>query len=333
MRYTELGSSGIEVSRVAMGLQNLSGGSVWGDHSEEKALETIDAAFDAGITFFDLAEGYGDGRAEELLGTALENRDRSDAVVATKVSPGNLEAEDLKAACERSLDRLNTDFIDVYYIHWPNRDVPFEETLTAMQELKDDGKVEVLACSNFGRRDLEETLDHGRVEANQLPYNLLWRAIEFEIRDVCAENDVGITTYSSIAQGLLTGKFESPDEVPDGRARTRHFSGDRPNTSHGEAGAEELTFKTIDRIREICADADVEMVNAALAWNLAQPGIDSVVAGAKNPEQVRANARAADVDLSQDVIDRLTDATEELKRTLGPNPDMWLPGSRIRRTE
>src|SRR5690606_32079099 len=121
--------------------------------------------------FFDTAEGYGSGRSEEVLGKALQGR-RQEAVIATKVSASNLRADDLKAACERSLRRLGTDYIDVYYIHWPSRTIPIEETMKAMEELQAEGKIRVAACSNFGRQDLTELLSVGRVEANQLDYNL-----------------------------------------------------------------------------------------------------------------------------------------------------------------
>lgn len=322
MEYRELGTSGMEVSAISMGCWAIAGGSTWGSQDEEDAINAIKAAYDCGINFFDTAEAYGNGYSEELLGEAVEDF-RDDVIIASKVSRGHLSPPDLKKACEDSLKRLNTDYIDIYYIHWPNREVPFSATMRAMEELKSAGKIRAIACSNFGKNDLTELLKNGRVVANQLPYNLLWRAIEYEIQPLCIENDIGITCYSSIAQGLLAGKFANPQEVPEGRARTRHFSGERSLARHGEPGAEEETFATIDKIRELCQEIDAEMVEVALAWLLSRSGVSSVIVGARNPEQIRTNARAGDLDLSSDIVDKLTEITAPLKEKMGKNPDMW----------
>lgn len=337
MNYKNLGSSDIEASEITLGTWNFSGGKTWGSQDEEEAIETIETAIDLGIDTFDAAEQYGDGYAEELLGRALSDYDRSEMVVTSKVSAGNLRPDDLRSSCADSLERLDTDYIDVYYVHWPNRDVSFEETLEALAELKEEGTIREVAISNFGERDLNELMEtvestssDARPIVNQLPYNLLWRAIEYDIVPACEEHGLGITTYSSLMQGMLTGKFDSPEDVPEGRARTRHFSKDRPHARHSDEGAEELTFETIDRIREICDDAGVEMTQAALAWVLSKPTVDSVLVGARSPEQIRENAQASELSLSEDVLERLDEATRELKERLGSNPDMWQTDSRYR---
>lgn len=329
MEKRRLGRSDLEVSVISLGCWVLGGDSTWGAQDEKDSIATVHAAMDAGINFFDTAEVYSDGRSEEILGKALAGR-RDRAIVASKVSSSNLARQDLITACENSLRRLGTDYLDVYYIHWPSADVPIEESLRALEDLKTQGKIRVLACSNFGTEDLSDLLSKGRVEANQLAYNALFRAIEFEIQDICAENEIGITCYSPLAQGLLTGKFRTPDEVPAGRARTRHFSSTRPGTRHGEPGAEEEMVAALARISRICAQNGIEMGDAALAWLVAQKGVVSVIAGARTPEQALSNARAADVILSAQVLRELNDATEAVKAKLGPNPDMWQSESRIR---
>lgn len=322
MQYRKLGRSELEVSVVSMGCWGIGGGDVWGKQDEEEAIEAIRLALDLGINFFDTAEGYGDGASERLLGEALEGR-RNKAVVATKVSPGNLAPADLRESCEDSLRRLKTDYIDVYYIHWPSREVPLEDTLAELERLKDEGKIRTIACSNFGQKDLTELLEKGRVEANQLPYSLLWRAVEYEIQPICLENEIGITAYSPLLHGLLTGKFETPADVPAGRARTRHFSADRPKARHGTEGAEEETFAAINRIEEISRQAGMKMTKAAISWVAARPGVSSVIVGARNPEQIRENAKAGEVNLPSDLQKELEEATEELKEKLGQDPDMW----------
>ena len=330
MEYTTLGQTDVSVSRVGLGLWNISGDVNWDRVEEDRAVETIQTAVDSGINFLDTAEAYGDGYSEKVLGSALETIDRDDVVVATKAADGNLAYDDLKAACEGSLDRLGIDCIDVYYLHYANHDVPIEETARALRELKEEGKIRVPAVSNFGVADLDEILDSVRVEANQLPYNLLWRAIEYEVADACRANDVDIVTYSSLAQGMLAGKFGSPDEVPEGRARTRHFSSDRPEVRHDEAGAEAETFETIQQFENLCDEFDVSLTDAAIAWPLHQEGVASVLVGATRPEQAAANAEAASVSLSDEFLDRADEVTADLKEVLGSNPDPWQSDSRYR---
>jgi len=335
MKYRKLGKTDITTSVVAMGCWALAGGRVWGPQDDDDSIATVRAALDTGVNFFDTAEGYGGGDSELVLGRALEGR-RHEAVIATKVSRSHLSADEVQWACERSLQRLRTDYVDLYQIHWPSRTVPPEETMEALEGLREQGKVRAIGVCNFGVGDLSDLLEIGGgrgamwVETNQLPYHLLWRAIEYEILPRCIEEDIGVLCYSPLAQGLLTGKFSSPDEVPEGRARTRHFSGDRPQSRHGEAGCEAETFAAIEEIRRISDRVGEPMAKVAVAWLLHQPGVASVLAGARRPEQIEQTAQAADLELSSDVVAELTRATDEVKRLLGPNPDMWQSESRFR---
>lgn len=337
MQSTTIGDDSVEISEITLGMWNLSGDDTWGDQREQTAIDTIHEAIDQGVTTFDNAEMYGDGYAEELLGRALESVDRERVTVTSKVTPDNLRYDDVIDSCNRSLERMNTDYLDIYYIHWPNRDVPFAETLRALADLKRDGRIREAAISNFGPRDIEEVfraIERNSIEVrpvlNQVPYNLLFRAIEYDIVPRCAAHDMGVTSYSSLLHGLLTGKFESLNEVPDERARTRHFSTDRSGTTHDEDGAEELTAETLASIETIADDVGVPMEQLSIAWNLARPQIESVIVGARSPEQVRQNAAAADLSLQEETVERLDAATQELKTELGSNPDMWQSDSRYR---
>ena len=330
MEYRQLGASELEVSAISMGLWAISGDDTWGPQDEAAALEAIDTAIEVGINYFDTAEVYGDGHSERLLGTALAGHDRADVIVSSKVARKNLAPADLYRACEASLERLGTDYIDVYHIHWPNHDVPLAKTIDAMRSLRDDGLIRHIAVSNFGPRDLTDLLTLERPVTNQLPYSLLWRAIEYEIADRCIDHGVGITAYSPLAQGLLVPLWDTPDDVPDGRARTRLFSSDRPMASHGEAGVEDLLFATIKRFTAICEEYAINPIHAALAWTLSRPGVDHVLVGGRSPEEIRESAAAVDCTLPADVTDRLTAATANLMSELGPNPDLWHADSRYR---
>ena len=329
MRYRTLGRTDIEVSTVAMGCWAIVGDETWGPQDEDDAIAAIKTAREVGITFFDTAEAYGDGYSEELLGRVLSD-EREEVVIASKVSASHLREEDVKEACEASLDRLQTDYIDLYQIHWPNWDIPLQETCSALEELQEEGKIRAIGVSNFGPRDLTDVLDRCRVETDQVAYNLLWRGIEDQLQPLCLKNDVSVLPYCPLQQGLLTGKFEEADDVPEGRARTRHFSGERPQARHGQPGAEEETFKAIDEIRDVAEEIEEPMANVALSWLLSRLSVASVLAGARNPEQVRQNARAGDLALPETVLARLTHITLPLKEQFDGSLDMWQAESRLR---
>jgi aryl-alcohol dehydrogenase-like predicted oxidoreductase len=313
-----------------MGCWAIIGGFNWGPQDESDSLATIQAALDAGINFFDTAEGYGEGYSEQLVARALGRR-RAQVVIASKVSQDHLAAAQVREACERSLRNLNTDYIDLYQIHWPSRSVPFEETMRALDDLRAAGKIRFIGVSNFGKQDMPDMLRAGRYESNQVPYNLLWRAVEFDIQPQCVEQHISILPYSPLMQGLLTGKFQSADDVPTDRARTKHYSSQRtPLSRHGGSGYEAETFAAVHAIQAICNEIHQPMEAVALAWLLHQPAVTSVVAGARSPQQVHSNAQAGDLILSDEIITRLNEATDPLKLLLGPDPDMWAPPTETR---
>ena len=256
MQYTTLGSSGIRVSVVALGCWPFAGGKVWGDQDDDVSIATAHAALDAGITLFDSAEGYEAGHSERVLGRALVGR-RDRAVIATKVSPNHLAPDDIVEACERSLRNLQTDYIDLYQIHWPNHDLPLSDAVEALEKLKQQGKIRAIGVSNFGVQDLTEMLSLGECVTNQMAFNLLWRGIEDAVLPLCVENAVGILCYSTLAQGLLTGRYANADEVPDGLSRSRLFSSTRPMAIHEDPGCEAEVFASLERVRQIAEQLGV----------------------------------------------------------------------------
>jgi aryl-alcohol dehydrogenase-like predicted oxidoreductase len=329
MKYQTLGKTDINVSAIVMGGWALGGGLDWGSQDEADSVAAVHAALDLGINFFDTAEEYGAGRSEEVLGRALAGR-RQQAVISTKVSAVNLSTEGIPQACERSLKRLQTDTIDLYQVHWPAPGMPIDDVVAALQKLQAQGKIRAVGVSNFGILDLSDFLARGRCDTIQLPYNLAWRAIEYEVMPKCRAEGVGILPYSPLMQGLLTGKYATADDVPEGRARTRHFSKNRPHTRHGQPGSEAELFEAIAQIRAISQRLGHSMSDVSLAWVLHQPGVDSVIIGARNPHQLQQNIKAVELDLSPEIVAELTRATEPLKQKLGPNPDLWQAESRFR---
>lgn len=319
----------MQVSVLALGCWPFAGGRYWGDQDDNASIATVHAALDAGINFFDTAEGYEAGHSERVLGRALVGR-RERAVIATKVSPNHLRPDEVIAACEGSLRNLQTDYIDLYQIHWPNHDVPLADTVGALQKLKEQGKIRAIGVSNFAVQDLSEMVTLGECATDQLPYSLLWRVIERELQPLCVEHGVGIICYSPLAQGLLTGRYRSADEVPDGLARTRWYNSKRAMADHDEPGCESEVFAAVEEIRTIAAEAGAPMATVALVWVKQQPAVTSFLVGARSPEELAWNLPAADLALTDDVLARLAAVTEPVKAKLGNNPDMWLTPSRMR---
>ena len=329
MEYKQLNNTSIKISEIVLGCWALGGGYTWGEQDAQASIDTIHTALDLGINTFDTAEFYGGGRSEELLGRGLVGS-RNKAVIITKLWTENMTREKTIVSCEQSLKRLKTDYIDLYLIHWPHRDVPLEETLGAMEKLKGNGKVRALGVCNFGLRDFDKALSISDIATDQLAYSLLFRAIESEILNGCIQSNVGVLAYSNLAQGLLTGKFTGLKDVDDERARIRFYSKDRPGTVHEESGYESQVFESIGEIRVICDELGEDMACVAAAWILHQKGIVGSLVGARTPEQVKRNVKAAELELSTDVLERLNSATDELKKAMGPNADMWRTASRIR---
>lgn len=329
MQYRKLGRTDIEASAVAFGGWAIVGGFTWGPQEDKDSLAALRSAYDAGITLFDTAEAYGDGKSEELIGKALYDV-RDSIVIASKVSRKHLSTEDMQEACERSLRALRTDRIDLYQVHWPNPELPIQDTLTVLEGLKTQGKIREYGISNFGAHELTDLLGHSHaVRSDQLAYNLLFRAIEYDVLPVCEKESISVLCYSPLMQGLLTGKFTSPDDVPEDRARTRHYAGSRPHSRHDGPGEEPRTFEAAARVKKIAEELGESMADVSLAWLLAQPGVTSVIVGGRNADQARRNASAADLVLDPGVVAELSAATDDLKTAMGSNPDMWQCEGRI----
>ncbi len=316
MEYRKLGNSDLNVPVISFGCWQFGGVETWGEQSDADSIAAVHAALECGINFFDTAQAYGGGYSESVLGKALEGR-RDEAIIASK--QGSRDPSVIEETCDASLKRLGTDVIDLYQIHWNRHETPLEDHLEVMHRLREKGKIRHFGVSNFGVKDLATTIPYNGSPpvSNQLPYSLLWRAIEYDIQSILDKNGVGILCYSPLMQGLLTGRFKTPESFPDGRRRTRIFT---------EDGGVKV-FETLADIEKICQEANMPMQLLSLHWLLSKKAVTSVITGARNPQQIRDNASILETKPDPQVLDQLTVATESLKKIIGTNPDPWRSGS------
>lgn len=309
MQTRPLGRSGLQPTVITMGGWQ-AGKDQWTNVDDEGSIAAIRAAYDAGIRSFDTAEAYGAGHGEEILGRALEGRD--DVVLMSKVFPHHYAPADLRESCETSLRRLRVECLDLYQLHWPpgvwgTPVHPLQPAIEMMLQLQTEGKIKALGVSNFNTALLEETLGYGRIESLQPPYSLFWRHYERDgTLDTCRRHDLGVLAYSPLAQGLLTGKFNH---------------GNRPGEGDNRAGNAlfqdpvfDKALAAVDQLRPMAEKYGISMSQLALAWVLHQPGMTSVIAGARTAAQARDNAHAAEVQLeAADVaaIDRIGRAVSD----------------------
>ena len=327
MEMRPCGKSGIEISPMGIGCWSYGGGDYWGPQAQSDVTAVAHAALDAGINFFDTAEGYNEGRSEEALGIALKGR-RHEAVIGTKV--GTPDPSIIRERCEASLKRLQSDYIDIYMIHWPYDEFAIEESMAELVQLREDGLIRAIGVCNFGVAQLSAALDTGtEVIANQVCYNLLSRGIEVELLPLCKKYDLGILGYMPLLQGLLTGKYKSADELPPVHSRFRHFSNDRPMAKHGEQGAEEEVFATLEGIRKIAETEQIPISQLAIAWTLAKHGITCMLVGTRNTDELNMNLRVFEYSPPMSIIKELDRLTLPLLKKMGTNLDYFM-GKRTR---
>jgi aryl-alcohol dehydrogenase-like predicted oxidoreductase len=304
MKTNRLGSTGPELTVIGFGAWE-AGGKDWGpNESEASVIEAMHAGLDAGINWIDTAEVYGDGVSETLVGRAIEGR-RDDVIVASKVAPSpegtGFRPEEVAKACDASLARLGIDRIDLYQLHWPDETgVPVEDTWGAITELADAGKVGAIGVSNFERDLIDRCEAIRHVDSLQPEFNLL----TLEHRDLiawCAEQGIGVVTYAPLAFGILTGAITPETTFGEGDWR-----GGAPLPAEEFAAGElERRLAVVDAMRPIAERVGCTLAQLALAWNGHQPGVTSAIAGSRNPDHVRSNAAAGDIDLDDATLKEL----------------------------
>ena len=317
MQTRRLGTSDVQITPILMGTWQ-AGKKMWVGIEDAETTKAIRAAFEAGITTIDTAEVYGEGHSEQIVAQALSDV-RDEVVYATKVFANHLQYDQVIEACDRSLKNLKTDYIDLYQIHWPSgafnsKIVPTEETMSALIELKQQGKIRAIGVSNFSRAQLEEIAQYGRIDSLQPPYSLFWRQVEADAVPYCIKNNISILAYSPLDQGLLTGKFEPGHQFDpaDNRAKNKLFQGENY----------ERAQQALEKLRPIASRHHTSLGNLAIAWLIAQPQTQAIV-GARNTQQAAANALAADIQLSADDLQEIDAIGRIVTDHLDDNPVMW----------
>ncbi|WP_424099363.1 aldo/keto reductase [Moorena producens] len=317
METRALGTSEVKITPIIMGTWQ-AGKAMWVGIEDAETIKGLRAGFEAGITTVDTAEIYGQGHSEQIVGQALaEVRDQ--VVYATKVFPNHLKYDQVIEACEGSLKNLNTDYIDLYQIHWPSGTfgsevVPIEETMSALNTLKKQGKIRAIGVSNFSRSQLAEASQYGRIDSLQPPYSLFWRQVEQDAMPFCVEHNISIIAYSSLAQGLLTGKFgpEHTFEEGDHRSKNKLFNGDNYQRAQ----------QALAQLRPIAERHQCTLAQLSLAWLMSQPQ-SNAIAGFRNSDQAIQNAQAVEVKLSADELQDIDQIGRLVTDHIDDNPVMW----------
>lgn len=317
METRRLGTSDVKITPIIMGTWQ-AGKSMWVGIEDAETIKGIRSAFEAGITTVDTAEVYGNGHSEQIVAQALSDV-RKQVTYATKVFANHLKYDQVIEACEGSLKNLKTDYIDLYQIHWPSGSyksevVPIEETMSALNKLKEQGKIRAIGVSNFSRAQIEEASQYGRIDSLQPPYSLFWRQVEKDTMPYCVENNISILAYSSLAQGLLTGKFgpEHKFEEGDHRAKNKLFKEENYKRVQ----------QALNKLRPIAERHQSSLAQLSLAWLIGQPQTNAI-AGARNAEQASQNAKAAEVKLSAQELQEIDAIGRLVTDHLDDNPIMW----------
>jgi aryl-alcohol dehydrogenase-like predicted oxidoreductase len=315
MEFRKLGDSDIEVSEISLGSWLTYGAGVEREHTEACTR----AAFDAGINFFDTANVYGGGAAETAWGEVLKDFDRGSYVLATKVffpmseTDRGLSREQIHKQIDASLERLRTDYVDLYQCHRPDPETPIEETMEALTEVCEAGKARQIGFSEWTVEQIQAGLEVDGTRkwvSSQPQYNMIWRAPEAELIPFCEQHNISQIVWSPLAQGILTGKYK-PGEPPPEDSRA---ASDAMNWAMDRYRSDEVV-EAVQRLVPVAEQAGLSMVTMALAWCLRQRNLASVIIGASRPEQVHQNAEAAGVELSADTLEAIDEALGDVMVT------------------
>jgi aryl-alcohol dehydrogenase-like predicted oxidoreductase len=304
MRSKRLGRDGPEISVIGFGAWEAGKSEEWGEPPpDEQILAAIDAVFETGIGWIDTAEVYGRGTSEEFVGQVTAGR-RDQVLLFTKVAPSpsgsGFRPEQVGAACRKSLERLRTDHIDLYQLHWPDPSVPIEDTWGAMAALVDEGLVRHVGVSNFDRGQIERCMAIRHVDSLQQEFSM-FVLDDRELIRWCGEQGIGVLAYGPLAYGLLAGVISMETSFADGDFRS---SGETWDVLFAPDVRKRL-LGVVDKLRAIAERLGLTVAQLALAWAFHQDGVTGAIAGSRNPEHVKGNAAAGDIALGASTLNEI----------------------------
>ena len=331
MEYRKIANSDLELSTVTFGAW-AAGGWMWGGTKQNDSVNAIKSAYDLGVTSIDTAPIYGQGTSEEIVGEAIKDIPRDKVQILTKFgmrwdlnkgdfafnskdNDGNdidiykyAGKESIVKECEDSLRRLGTDYIDLYQIHWPDTTTPVEESMEAVEKLIKDGKVRYAGVCNFDAALLEEASKYVTIISDQVPYSMVKRDIEKRLVPQTIENNQAILAYSPLERGLLTGKMKPGHAFGEGdhRKGLPHFTDENI----------EKTNEFLEKIKLLANDKEATLAQLVIRWTVEQPGITIALVGARNPEQATQNAKAMDIQLTDQELSYITEELDKLRLNL-----------------
>ena len=303
MKYRKIGNTDLKISEISMGCW-VSGGGYWGKTDDNESIKTIQDAIDNGINMLDTAEIYNGGHSEEVVGEAIIGR-RDKVYLSSKVWKANLREKDVIKACEGSLQRMGTDVIDIYFVHYPSDEsIPFEETYSALEKLKKDGKIRAIGLSNHNEIQLKNVLKVGNVDLIQPCYSLLWREIDEGLLEFCGDNNIGVVVYSPLAQGILTGKFDKNTKFSknDGRSNAPLF----------QQGVFEQCLNVVGVLRPYAVKYEKTIAQVAINWVINRDAVTSAIVGARNEKQLIENINASGWKISESDLKKIDEKARKI---------------------
>jgi aryl-alcohol dehydrogenase-like predicted oxidoreductase len=332
---------GLVLSRIGIGCWPFGGGAYWGDQNQKDVEAVVHKAIERGLNVFDTARMYNDGASETSLGKALKGF-REKAFVISKVSPAKAYSKTLREECEASLKSLGMDHIDMYMMHWPinpkgikhftedpaiiSNPPASAEAFETLSALKKEGKIRFIGISNFGIKQTAEAANLcPDIAVNEMPYNIISRAIEGEIMPFCTAHKIALISSMTLQQGVLTGLYKTAADVPAHQAHSRHFSMEtgKGTSRHNEAGAEAEVFETVDLLRKLAPELELSVAQLSVAWVLANPEIGCALIGSRNIEELEENIKVLDIKLPGDIKAKIDEVSLKVLKKLGNNPDYY----------
>ncbi|HMG10647.1 MAG TPA: aldo/keto reductase [Mucilaginibacter sp.] len=328
MEFRRLGETKLTVSAITFGAW-AAGGWMWGGNDDKEAIEAMRVSYDLGVTSIDTAPIYGQGKSEELVGQAIKGLPRDKVQILTKygmrwdLTKGSLAfksqdnngkdidiykyagKESIILECENSLKRLGTDYIDLYQIHWPDSTTPIEETMEAVLRLKEQGKIREAGVSNYDVKQMAIAEKTIKLASNQIPFSMVNRAIEDELIPYCIENKKAILAYSPLERGLLTGKIKPGHQFGEGDHRT--------SVKYFKEENIKRTNEFLAKIKPLADEKNATLGQLVIRWTINHPGITVALAGARNAEQAKQNARAIQIHVNGEEMEFINNQLSDLE--------------------